>query len=240
MAKKDPFRIFKKILTLIGTHLSEHRLWQLQMFINYMKLGRWMKKMGFNTKKRVRDREEVFDAVIQQICEKKVLYLEFGVNKGESLRYWSKALKNPEAMLHGFDSFEGLPEDFDIDGPIVRSTHDNKGQIPEIDDPRVKFFKGWFDEVLPSYQLPAHDVLVIMLDADLYSSTMCVLNHLEPFIKPGTYIYFDELSRLEHEPRAFAEFIDKSGLSFRLIKAEDSLNRAFFECTIKYLNPSVS
>lgn len=210
--------------------MSAHRLWQCQMVVNYMKLGRWLSENGFNVTKRVRDRSKVFDSVIKQIFDKKVLYLEFGVNKGASIRYWSKSLKHPETMLHGFDSFEGLPEDFDIDGPIVMSTHDNKGQIPQIDDPRVTFFKGWFDEVLPTYQLPEYEVLVIMLDADLYSSTKCVLNHLRPHIKPGTFVYFDELSRLEHEPRALSEFIKESGLRFRLVSVEQSLNRAFFEC----------
>lgn len=230
MAEGAILRLFKKSLTLFGSRMSANRLWQFQMIVNYMKLGRWMPSNGFQVKKRVRDRDEVFNVVIERIHDKKVLYLEFGVNRGASMRYWSKALKHPETMLHGFDSFEGLPEDFDIDGPIVRSTHDNKGEIPDIDDSRVKFFKGWFEDVLPTYQLPEYDILVIMLDADLYSSTICVLNHLRPYIKSGTYIYFDDLSRLEHEPRAFAEFIKKSGLQFRLVSVEASLNRAFFEC----------
>lgn len=210
--------------------MSPNRLWQLQMIVNYMKLGRWMLVNGFNANKRVRDRYEVFNAVIDQIANKKVLYLEFGVNTGNSIKYWSSSLKNPESVLHGFDSFEGLPEDFDVDGPITRSTHANKGKIPDIDDDRVKFFKGWFDEVLPTYHLPEYEVLVIMLDADLYSSTMCVLNYLRPHIIPGTFIYFDELSRLEHEPRAFIDFINNSGQKFKLVSVEDSLNRAFFEC----------
>ena len=28
------------------------------------------------------------------------------------------------------------------------------GQPPQIDDPRVKFFKGWFEETLPHYRPP--------------------------------------------------------------------------------------
>ncbi len=224
---KKPFKTF---LTLLGARMSANCLHWLQMIINYMKLGRWMASSDFQIKKRVRDRAEVFDVVVKQVCDKKVLYLEFGVHRGTSMRYWSSVLKHPEAKLHGFDSFEGLPEDFDVDGPIVESTHDRKGAIPQIDDSRVKFFKGWFEEVLSTYQLPEHDVLVIVLDADLYLSTLCALNHLRPYIKPGTFIYFDELSRLDHEPRAFARFMKESGLRFRLVSIENSLNRAFFEC----------
>lgn len=229
MEQETKFQHFKKFLTLVGAHVSPNRLHQLQMVVNYMRLGRWMPSNGFQIHKRVRDRSEVFDSVAKQVCNKKVLYLEFGVNTGVSMRYWSEALKHPEAKLHGFDSFEGLPEDFDIDGPIVRSTHDHKGEIPRIDDSRVSFFKGWFEDVLPNYQLPEHEVLVIVLDADLYSSTICVLNYLRSYIKHGTFIYFDELSRLDHEPKAFAEFIKKAALNFaffllRIRSIELSLN----------------
>ena len=104
------------------------------------------------------------------------------------------------------------------------------GRVPNIHDQRVKFFKGWFDEVLPTYQFPFHDVLVVTLDADLYSSTIYVLRYLRPHIKVGTYIFFDNMSRPEHEPRAFREFIEESGLTFKLVATEYALNRSFFEC----------
>ena len=162
--------------------------------------------------------------------DRRVLYLEFGVFQGTCTRYWSKALKHPDTRLHGFDSFEGLPEDFDVDGPYVKGTFDVGGEIPQIEDSRVAFHKGWFDEVLPTYELPDHEVLVIIIDADLYSSTQYVLRHLRPFIKPGTFIYFDDMSRPDHEPRAFEEFWKESGLGFRLVSTEYSLNTAFFEC----------
>jgi len=38
---------------------------------------------------------------------------------------------------------------------------------PELDHPRVSFFPGWFEETIPLYVWPDHDVLVVMLDADL-------------------------------------------------------------------------
>lgn len=50
-----------------------------------------------------------------------MLYLEFGVYKGESLRYWARELKHPDSKLHGFDSFEGLPKDFDVNGRYGKS-----------------------------------------------------------------------------------------------------------------------
>jgi hypothetical protein len=179
----------------------------------------------------VRARKEIFAAVADGLRESRVLYLEFGVYKGSGMRYWSRALKHPEARLHGFDSFEGLPEDFDVfAGPYRKGFFSTEGQIPDIKDSRVRFFKGWFDQVLPTYQPPDHDTLVITLDADLYSSTICVFHHLGPWIRPGTFIYFDELSRLEHEAKAFDEFMKESGRKFELVCSDHSLNRAIFKC----------
>jgi len=48
--------------------------------------------------------------MITKVRDKKVLYMEFGVAYGASIRYWSRELKNPTSVFHGFDSFEGLPE----------------------------------------------------------------------------------------------------------------------------------
>lgn len=33
------------------------------------------------------------------------------------------------------------------------------GEIPQFDDPRVRFFKGWFEDTLSEYGPPRHDVL---------------------------------------------------------------------------------
>jgi len=221
---------FKQFLTTIGAWMGAPRLHQLQMGLNYMKLGSWMAMNNFPTGRRLSTRQEVFDAVAEQVRDKPVLYLEFGVFKGASMRYWSNALKNPSARLYGFDSFEGLPEDFDVNGPLVKGTFNVGGAIPKIDDPRITFVKGWFEDTVPAFDVPEHDLLVLVLDADLYSSTECVLSHLRPHIKPGTFIYFDDMSRPDHEPAAFKKFMTDNGYRFRLVSTDYSLNRSFFEC----------
>ena len=104
------------------------------------------------------------------------------------------------------------------------------GPFRVIDDPRVSFFKGWFDKVLPTYTVPDHGRLVLVMDADLHSSTTFVLQHLRPWIRAGTQIYFDEMNHLEHEPRAFDEFMRETGLKFKPIAADRTLTYACFEC----------
>jgi len=223
-------RFLKYLLTLVGSKLSRHYLHQFQMVTNYLILGKWMSEHNFYFNYRVRNRNEVFSAVVNQVRNEPILYLEFGVFKGASMKYWSTELKHPDTKLHGFDSFEGLPEDFDLYGPHTRGKFDLAGVPPTIEDNRVQFFKGLFHKVLPNYSIPKHNILVINMDADLYSSTIYVLRYLRPFIKRGTFIYFDNMSRPEHEPKAFAEFIKESGLKFKPVCADQSLNNAFFQC----------
>jgi len=229
--RKAFLRGFKRFLTHLGAALPDNVLHGLSMVLNYMRLGRWMKAQGFAVPVRVPMRDQVFSMAAERIREAKVLYLEFGVYQGASIRWWSQALGNPESRLHGFDSFEGLPEPFDdAGGKYARGWFSTGGQIPHIEDPRVTFFKGWFDETLPHYSLPEHDVLFVNIDADLYSSTSYVLRTLRPHIKPGVYLYMDDMSRPDHEPRALEEFVRETGLKFRPLAADVTLNNVLFIC----------
>ena len=70
---------------------------------------------------------------------------------------------------------------------------------------------GWFDDTLPGYKPPEHDQLVVNIDCDLYSSARTVLAWVEPHLRPGTLVHFDELPDSHHEMRAFLESLAKSG-----------------------------
>ena len=152
---------FKQGLTLLGERMPDRVLLNTQITVNYMMLGNWMRANRFEDGVRVADREALFDLLAEKVGDVKTLYLEFGVYQGRSMRYWSEALRHEEAVLHGFDSFEGLPEDFDRRFGLTKHALDVGGAIPSIEDPRVTFFKGWFEDVLPSYEVPDHDQLVI-------------------------------------------------------------------------------
>jgi Macrocin-O-methyltransferase (TylF) len=218
----------KYLARLLGARLSLSQLYGLQAAVNHLRLGRWMRDHGFRFERIVADRHEVFDAVVPRVQDRAVLYLEFGVYKGRTTRYWAGKLRHPDAQLHGFDSFEGLPEDWA--GRAPGKIFNAGGQIPVIDDPRVCFHKGWFNEVLPTYQVPEHELLLLIMDADLFSSTSYVLNHLRPFIGAGTLIYFDEMNHPDHEPKAFDEFMQATGLRFKPLCADRTLTYAIFEC----------
>jgi hypothetical protein len=216
------------MLTLLGARLHARHITRIQSVTNYLQVGRWFRDCDFRIPPRKRTRIEVWDEVRQGIGERKVLYLEFGVAAGDSMRYWSAALRHPDAALHGFDSFEGLPED---GAHWRKGQFDRGGRIPEINDPRVRFHKGWFNETLTRFIVPQSETLVLNMDADLYSSTAFVLNYLAGHIRPGTLIYFDEMNQPDHELRAFDEFIRTTRARFRVVAADRSLTHVLFECT---------
>ena len=196
--------------------------------LRYVEVGRWMRSHGCAIPIRVDGRDRVFALAAKTVQGRKVLYLEFGVWRGDSMRTWMRLL-TPDAKLHGFDSFQGMPETFTTS--VHKGTFGTGGRPPEVDDPRVSFFAGWFEETLKTYRPPDHEALVINMDADLYSSTIFVLRSLQPWIRPGTLIYFDEFHIAEHEQRAFDEFIAEAGLRFRVLAADRSLTHVVFEIT---------
>src|SRR4029077_14812552 len=136
---KLPRARFKQGLTMVGRNLSRSSLIRVQEAVNYLWVRRWMAGPGLGFPERVPDRNDVFVSVARRVADKKVLYLEFGVAAGETMRWWSSALKNPGSKLHGFDSFEGLPE---TAGVWTKGEFSTGGKAPKIDDARISFYVG--------------------------------------------------------------------------------------------------
>jgi Macrocin-O-methyltransferase (TylF) len=227
-----------RILFGIGEHVTTSYMHKLdncinfvksEQFLNFLEMGRWFKTSGysFRNSSRFADRDDLYTAIASKIEDEVVLYLEFGVWQGASLCVWSRLLRNPLSSLHGFDSFEGLPEAFST---LPKGSFDVKGALPQFDDPRISLHKGWFHETLPGFVLPEHERLLINLDADLYLSTKYVLDTLREAICPGTIIIFDELNERLHELKAFSEFLETNRMKFRFLGgALDGAARCVFE-----------
>ena len=213
---QDSKLVPKLVMTRLRRRCSDGLVYNLNGMFNYLHVGWWLRAHGFEPGVRFWRREELFEWLAAEIGDREVLYMEFGVHQGESMRYWSRLLRNPRSHLHGFDSFRGLPHDWSLEGH-ERGYFSTGGAVPVIDDPRVEFFVGWFDETLPAYEWPSHDVLVVMLDADLYSSTSTVLSLVSDKLTPGSYLYFDQFHHRADELRAFAEFVDERDVQFRLV-----------------------
>lgn len=160
--------------------------------------------------------EEALDAVTVS-----GLYLEFGVFSGTTINHIAEYV-GPETVVHGFDSFQGLPEAW---GPAGKGTFDRDGVAPDVRD-NVRLHPGWFSESIDRF-LAGHEgpSAFIHCDADLYSSTRTILTKMRSRIISGTVIVFDEYINYpnwrEHEYRAFSEFIDLTGHEFEYIAYTD-------------------
>ena len=131
-------------------------------------------------------------------------YLEFGVSRGGTMRWWVENNRHPGATFVGFDSFEGLPDAW---GNWPKGSFSAGGSIPTIADERCSFVKGFFHETLPPW-LVGRDFsrrTVLHLDADLYTSTLLVLTQLLPKLKIDSIMIFDEFADPLHEYRTFRD-----------------------------------
>jgi len=144
--------------------------------------------------------------------------LEFGVASGGSIGWFTKHM--PGTKVYGFDSFFGLPEDWDLGNKVLKKGHFSTQGIPPVKE-GIEYVKGKFKDSFPewfsSYKGFAS---IIHIDCDLYSASKLVFEYIVPHLRVGTFILFDELTHKkghpqylhnrQHEYRAFKEFLDEN------------------------------
>lgn len=152
-----------------------------------------------------RDRTALHELVSEHVGQRRVDYLEFGVWTGISLALWSRLNKHPDSRLFGFDTFEGLPEDW---GRVPKGTFSARGATPQFADSRIQLIVGLFQQslypFLSSYQRGGQ--LVIHIDCDLYTSTLYCLAAMDRLLQPGDILIFDDFYSLEHEFDAYLDY----------------------------------
>ncbi|MFI5186472.1 MAG: TylF/MycF/NovP-related O-methyltransferase [Chitinophagales bacterium] len=182
--------------------------------------GKWDYNKRFSLYKWVIENENLAGVAIN--------YIEFGVADGHSIKWFAEQNTNAQSCFHGFDTFTGLPEDF---GVYKKGQFNTNNRVPEIADPRVKFYPGLFQQTVPGFlkELDKSNRNVIMMDADLYSSTLYALTSLAPFLKKGDIIFFDEFAVPTHEFRAFHDFVQSYYTDLELIAAASNYYFAAFK-----------
>lgn len=148
-------------------------------------------------------------------------YIEFGVAGGHSFKWWLEQNKNADSTFYGFDTFDGLPEDW---GPFKKGSFTNNNAVPEINDARGKFYTGLFQQTVPTFvnELDNSKRNVLMMDADLYSATLYALTSLAPYLKKGDIIFFDEFVVPTHEFKAYSDFVAAYYINLELIAAANN------------------
>jgi hypothetical protein len=146
------------------------------------------------------------------------LWLEFGVYKGTSINYIAS---KTTGQVFGFDSFEGLPEDWRP--KYDKGAFDLGGEMPTFAS-NVVAVKGYFDVSLGNF-LATHagNIGFVHIDCDLYSSAKYVLDNIKDRLADGCVILFDELVNFEYfegprsELRALYEWTKENDIQFEWI-----------------------
>ena len=128
---------------------------------------------------------------MQNILHPKGHYVEFGVYEGKSINYLASLNKN--ITFHGFDSFEGLPEQWFMGHKVIEKGHFAVSELPKV-VPNVVLHEGWFEETIPVWREDHKRHISFMnIDCDLYKSTKTIFTLLNEQIVDGTLIRFDDL-----------------------------------------------
>ncbi len=139
--------------------------------------------------------------------------LELGVRYGVSTRWIAEG--SGGRTVHGFDSFQGLPEAW-LALPVgAYSTHGDAPDLPANVELHVGLFE---DTVAPFARDQKGPIRFANIDCDLYSSTVTVLDALADHVAPGTVLVFDEYvvnqGWREDEYKAFQEAVKARGWTY--------------------------
>jgi hypothetical protein len=173
--------------------------------------------------------EEIIDFALQA-RPTAGFFCEFGVFRGRSINYIARKIR-PQ-FIHGFDSFEGLPEDWRSGYPKTAF----QTNVPPVEH-NVELYKGWFESTLPGFvsSLKEDRAAIIHIDCDLYSSTRTIFEHLGGFLVGGSVVIFDEYFNYpgwrEHEHKALQEFCAASNKRYEYL----AYNRLHEQVVIRFL-----
>ena len=187
---------------LTHTHLKDHPA--IRSFAWVFDLPK-LPELYFN-------RWALFDRMVD-LSELDRPFYEFGVWRGESFQHLIKTFKKG----YGFDTFEGIPEDWHGE---KAGTYSSDGNIPEIKG--GEFIVGKFENSLPEFFSKTRQMAsVINFDADLYSSTICALNHSQSVIDHHPILIFDEFIMNKNweqdEYKALNEFCRNNNYTYEVL-----------------------
>ncbi len=136
--------------------------------------------------------------------------LEFGVADGYAftkMLYATRYMRCADrVMVHGFDTFEGLPKTEDKrDADLITGDNYFEGQFKTDFDhlkaycasrySNFQFHRGLFDRTLTNeflFTLRESLPILVWIDCDFYTSAKSVFERIIPYLPNGCVVYFDE------------------------------------------------
>ena len=121
------------------------------------------------------------------------LFLEFGVYTGGSINLFAKQLQSNNNKIHGFDSFEGLKEDWLTHVFFPKGALTLNKKTPRVLK-NVNLIVGNIQNTLEAFLAKKKNkkIMFAHMDMDTYESTKFGLSKIKPFLKKGSVILFDE------------------------------------------------
>ena len=170
-------------------------------------------------------RKYCISKAIKNTGNKDNLFLEFGVYKADSINFFSKFLSPHGLEIYGFDSFEGLEEDWVSNEYYPAGTFTLNKKTPKVLK-NVRIIKGKVQNTLENFLKDKTNKKIIFahMDMDTYGATKYALNKIKPFLIKGSVILFDNFYNYpnwqQHEYKAFTEELNEK--KFKYIAFSDS------------------
>jgi len=141
-------------------------------------------------------------------------YLEFGVYKGNSINFFSKYVKK----IYGFDSFEGLNEDW---AGYIRPKKDfnSNKKIPKLNK-NVVLVNGLAQNTLDNF-LKENNPKINFVNMDMYTyeTSRFILSKIKPYLIDNSVILFNHLYNFPAwdvgEYKALQEIFKKEEYEFK-------------------------
>ena len=163
---------------------------RLEILVEHVDFSTWV-KTNFPEARFYRTREKLWKQMQNTAAE---VYgvewdcYEFGVAHGYLTNKWLEAPSTYIRSWNGFDRFSGLPTNWrDLD----EGHFDNEGVPPDIEDARLCWHVGNFEETVPSVNLTTNPK-ILFFDLDLYDPTLFVWIKFKDSLNSQDIIYFDE------------------------------------------------
>lgn len=144
------------------------------------------------------------------------LVIETGVAGGRSIRQLARLL--PNDTIWGFDSFEGLPSNWN---PFYGKGSFRQERLPDVPN-NVSLVQGLIEKTLPTWrQQHTGTIRLLHIDTDAYDPARQALKILSSGIVPGTVIIFDEYLNYptwqQHEYRAWRDFVRETKIRYEYL-----------------------
>ena len=124
-----------------------------------------------------------------------------------------------------------MPEDWEANHPNGFFSTD--GKIPQTDDVRIQFIKGWFNNTIPTFKrkFVKKNPMILHIDSDLYSSALYTLTQVDELMQNGTVIIFDEFGDLLNEFLAWMDYQKAYKRNFKILCAQPNYKRIAVQIT---------